>query len=62
MAPDFSGLYTAMTGVANLIGWPAMSIPVGLVDGLPVGLQILGRPNSEAGMLQLAQAVLAVQA
>lgn len=58
---DFSGLYTAMTGVANLLGWPAMSVPVGLLDGMPIGLQILGRPNSEPRMLQLAQSVLAVQ-
>ena len=57
-SPDFSGLYTAMTAVANFLGWPAMSVPAGLVDGMPVGLQILGPPKSEARMLQLAQAFL----
>jgi aspartyl-tRNA(Asn)/glutamyl-tRNA(Gln) amidotransferase subunit A len=61
VSPANSGLYTAMTGVANLLGWPAMSVPAGLIDGMPVGLQILGRPKSEARMLQLAQAFLTAQ-
>jgi hypothetical protein len=33
-----------------------MSIPVGLSDGLPVGLQIVGSPFSELSMLRLARA------
>ncbi|QGG80997.1 Asp-tRNA(Asn)/Glu-tRNA(Gln) amidotransferase subunit GatA [Litorivicinus lipolyticus] len=39
---------------ANLAGLPGLSIPCGLVDGLPVGLQILGQHFDEARMLQLA--------
>jgi aspartyl-tRNA(Asn)/glutamyl-tRNA(Gln) amidotransferase subunit A len=55
---SYMSAYTPYTAPANLIGWPAMTIPCGLLDGLPVGLQIMGRPNSEARMLQLAQALL----
>jgi len=38
----------------NLAGLPGMSVPCGLVDGLPVGLQIVGRHFDEAKLLNAA--------
>ena len=40
----------------SLAGLPAVSVPCGLSDGLPVGLQIVGRPFAEAQVLQVAHA------
>jgi aspartyl-tRNA(Asn)/glutamyl-tRNA(Gln) amidotransferase subunit A len=39
---------------ANIAGIPAMSLPCGFVDGLPVGLQIMAKPFDEATMLRAA--------
>ena len=39
---------------ANLSGLPAMSLPCGFVDGLPVGLQLVGPAQQEARLLNLA--------
>src|SRR5664280_2048425 len=49
-------LSDACTLPVNMAGLPGMSIPAGLSDGLPVGLQIIGAPWSELSMLQLARA------
>ncbi len=41
----------------NLAGLPAISIPVGKIDGLPVGLQIIGKRFDEENLFQLAKII-----
>ena len=45
------------TAPANLAGVPAMSVPVGLVDGLPVGAQLMASHFDEYRMLVAAYAL-----
>ncbi|HEX4896636.1 MAG TPA: Asp-tRNA(Asn)/Glu-tRNA(Gln) amidotransferase subunit GatA [Solimonas sp.] len=42
------------TIAANLAGIPAMSLPCGFVDGLPIGLQLMGNYFDETRMLGVA--------
>jgi len=41
---------------ANLAGIPGLSLPGGFVGGLPVGVQLLGRPFDETTLLRLGHA------
>ena len=51
------GVLLRNTYPVNLVGFPALSLPCGRgADGLPVGLQIIGRPFDEATVLQVGHA------
>jgi len=51
VGPENAG---ALTIPANISGHPAISIPAGLVDGLPVGLQVIAPHHQDACLLDLA--------
>ncbi|MDB5424483.1 MAG: hypothetical protein JWQ29_1899, partial [Phenylobacterium sp.] len=53
---SFAGVYTSHVMLFNWLSMPAFSVPAGFVDGLPVGLQIVGKPGSEAKMFKIARA------
>jgi aspartyl-tRNA(Asn)/glutamyl-tRNA(Gln) amidotransferase subunit A len=48
--------YSVYTGQFNQLKFPAVSVPCGFVDGLPVGLQIVGFAGTDAKVLRLAHA------
>ena len=53
--PVVNFLNDVFTVPANLAGLPGMSVPAGVnADGLPLGLQVLGKPYDEASLYRVA--------
>ena len=46
-----------LTIISNIYGNPAVSIPAGTVDGLPVGMQVLTRHHADELLFDVALAV-----
>lgn len=54
--PDLASM-GVLTMISNLHGNPAVSIPADTVEGLPVGMQVLGRHHEDALLFDVALAV-----
>lgn len=52
-----SAHWSQVTQAPAIAGWPIATVPMGIIDGLPVGLSIVGRPGSEATMLAVAAGI-----
>src|SRR5690606_13138541 len=50
--------YSPFTALANLTGQPAVSLPLATIDGLPTGMQLIGRPGADAELLLLGAELL----
>jgi aspartyl-tRNA(Asn)/glutamyl-tRNA(Gln) amidotransferase subunit A len=57
-AEHVSLAYTRLTMPFNLTGQPALSLPCGFdAEGLPVGLQVVGRPYQEQALCQVGATI-----
>jgi amidase len=55
LAIDLAGRFTPFTPIFNLTGQPAITIPAGIgTDGLPLSVQLVGRPGAEDLLYSLA--------
>src|SRR5260370_22796216 len=53
--PKTPGL-TALIPAGNLAGLPALSLPCGFADGMPIAIQLGGRPFTENTLLAIGRA------
>ncbi len=56
---DVRGVVTRLTAPFNFLGLPALSIPWGLYQGLPVGLQLVGRRGFDDLILAIGEEIQA---
>ena len=58
VADDVRLVTTRLMRGINALGWPALSLPSGFAhNGLPIGVQILGRANAEKTILEIGAAL-----
>ncbi len=65
-ASPYDGIYAERSGVnhlyiANALGLPAISVPCGFSDGMPVGMHIVGPRFSDTLVMRAAQAFSQIQ-
>ena len=52
----YNKIYTPSSSTAPLIGFPAISVPMGYHDDLPYGLEIMAKANEEGTLYKIASA------
>ena len=55
---DWRSRVMQLTAPANVSGLPQLAVPVGEVDGLPVSISLIGPPDSELALIDLARSIV----
>ncbi|GLC35083.1 hypothetical protein PLESTM_000277700 [Pleodorina starrii] len=50
----------SLTSIAGLAGLPQVNLPIAQLDGLPVGLGLIGPPGSDEALLEITERLMAV--
>jgi amidase len=50
------GGFSQIAGAAAIAGYPSLTVPAGVVSGLPVGITLVGQRNQDGLLLQVARA------
>lgn len=53
--PERKGVVAGLVAASNLCGLPAITVPCGLVNGLPIGMQIVAPPFTENRLIAFAR-------
>ena len=56
VSPELLADIPRRTQPFSYLGLPALALPCGFADGLPVGMQLVGRPHDEATLLAVGAA------
>jgi len=48
------GGWSQIAGAAAIAGYPSLTVPAGLISGLPVGISLVGHPHQDGLLLQVA--------
>jgi amidase len=46
-----------LTAIANVSGLPQLAVPIDAVDGLPASISLIGPPDSEPALIDLARSI-----
>jgi amidase len=54
---DLRGRTLTLTAPAGMAGAPVLSLPLAEVDGLPVGVALVGLPGDDDALVEMARSV-----
>ena len=57
---EYRDVLISNTEIFNVVGAPSISIPIGNINGLPVGLMISGLPYEDGVVLDIAERILGI--